>query len=233
MSKRLRKEDDQHKMLIKAISSKNDKEKNIEIKPLNDSQKYYINSINVNTLTFGIGPAGTGKTWLSTMMACKALKERKIERIYLTRPAVEAGEKLGFLPGELQEKYEPYIAPLREIFHDFFGKGYTDYLLKSERIVPVPLGYMRGMTIRDGWLIADEMQNASKDQMKMLLTRIGDNSKFIINGDPRQTDIGMNSGLIDAVNRLEKIKSVSAIKFNIDDVVRSGICQEIIKRYEN
>ncbi len=148
--------------------------------PLTERQADYDDAIRASRISFG-----TGKTYFATIRAAEALDRGLIKKIYLTRPAVEAGESLGFLPGELDEKYEPYLRPFRDALTEFFGSGHLEYLIKKKVIEPVPLGFLRGATIKNAWLLADEMQNATKNQMKMLLTRMGKDSKFIVNGDPR------------------------------------------------
>ena len=206
-----------------------------EIKPLNEAQHRYMNSIKAHQVTLGIGPAGTGKTWLAAMLAAEALEKHHIEKIVVTRPAVEAGESLGFLPGEMDEKYEPYFRPVRDALEEYFGSGTLEYYMKAGIVEARPLAFLRGATIKDAWLIADEMQNATPTQMKMLLTRIGENSKFIINGDPSQCDLpaSVNSGLTDALSRLKKIGGINAVAFEQKDIVRSGIVQEIVRAYES
>lgn len=204
------------------------------IVPLNDAQRRYDGAMRSADIVIGVGSAGTGKTWLAVQRAAEALANGIIDKIVVTRPAVEAGEKLGFLPGELDEKIEPYFRPVREAFVDAFGATLTDYYVRIGKIEARPLAYLRGATIKDAWLIADEMQNATPTQFKMLLSRIGDNAKFIINGDPRQTDLPAGTtGLADAVDRLERIEGVEIVKFSRDDIVRSGICQRIVEAYEN
>jgi phosphate starvation-inducible PhoH-like protein len=203
------------------------------VRPMNDAQHDYYDAILNSEITFGVGPAGTGKTWLAAMMAAEALAAGEIERIVITRPAVEAGESLGFLPGELEEKYEPYIRPVRDALEEKFGAGKLDYMIQNGRIEARPLGLIRGATIKNAWLIADEMQNASANQFKMLLSRIGTNSKFVINGDPRQTDLPSGqSGLMDAVERLASVPGIAMVKFTTADIVRSGMCQRIVEAYE-
>lgn len=205
-----------------------------EIKPLTEAQTYYDAAMRSERIIFGVGPAGTGKTWFAAMRAAEALQRGEIEKIYITRPAVEAGENLGFLPGELADKYEPYLQPVRDAFEEKFGSGHLKYLLRERTIEPRPLAFMRGVTIKNAWLIADEMQNATRTQMKMLLTRIGQGAKFVINGDPRQIDLREGqSGLIDAMTRLLPIKGVACIEFRVSDVVRDDICQQIVSAYEN
>jgi phosphate starvation-inducible PhoH-like protein len=210
------------------------KAKEIELKPLTEAQRLYDNAIHVNDITFGIGPAGTGKTWWAAMRAAEALKDKKIERIIVTRPAVEAGEKLGFLPGEMEEKYGPYFRPVKDALEESFGSGALEYYLKSETIEARPLNYLRGSTLKNCWVIADEMQNATKIEMKLLLTRIGEGAKFIINGDPTQCDLPnpANSGLMDAVNRLKGVKSIDVVRFGVADIVRHGLVQKIVEAYE-
>lgn len=208
--------------------------RNIELKPLTDAQAQYDNAILTSTITFGIGPAGTGKTWWAAMRAAEALKTNRIEKIIVTRPAVEAGENMGFLPGDLNEKYEPYFRPVKDAFEEYFGSAHLEYLLKSGIIEARPLAFLRGATIKNTWLIADEMQNATATQFKLLLTRIGENAKFIVNGDPSQCDLvgSQKSGLSDAVRRLARVRSISVVTFERCDIVRSGICQDIVEAYE-
>lgn len=199
--------------------------------PLTDKQADYGDAIDESRITFGIGPAGTGKTYFAAMKAAEALHNKQIKKIYLTRPAVEAGETLGFLPGDLNEKYEPYLRPFKDALNEFFGAGHVEYLIENKIIEAVPLGFLRGATIKGAWLLADEMQNATKEQMKMLLTRMGKDSKFIINGDPRQSDISA-SGLMDAVQRVAGVEGVSQVIFTKQDVVRDDIVQEILSAYD-
>lgn len=202
------------------------------VKPLNDAQRAYDAAMRSSDLIFGIGPAGTGKTWLATMRAAEAFKDKRIDKIVLTRPAVEAGESLGFLPGELDEKYEPYIRPVRDALEEAFGSSHLEYLLKSGKIEARPLAFLRGSTLKNCWVIADEMQNATVPQFKMLLSRIGEDAKIIVNGDPDQADIPSGSGLLDAVRRLKNLEEVSVVRFTNADIVRSGLCAKIIAAYE-
>lgn len=204
-----------------------------EITPLTESQRQYDQLIKMNRIVYAVGPAGTGKTWFAVMRAAEALLSGEIDRLYLTRPAVEAGEKFGFLPGELGEKYEPYLAPFKDALEEKLGSGQLGYLLRAEVIRPVPLAFMRGRTIKNAWLLADEMQNATLGQHKMLLTRIGRDAKFIINGDPKQSDLPHGeSGLIQAMEKVEHIAGISGIHFGRKDVVRDDICQEIVEAFE-
>lgn len=204
-------------------------------KPLTENQEIYDASIRGNLITFGVGPAGTGKTWWAAYRAAQALFDKKIEKIIVTRPAVEAGEELGFLPGELAEKYEPYFRPVRDALEEYLGTGALDYHIRAKNIEARPLGLLRGATLKNAWVIADEMQNSTPVQMKMLLTRIGEDSKFIINGDPSQCDLPahVKSGLVDALERLTKIGGVNVVRFTHEDVVRHGIIRELLKAYEN
>lgn len=203
------------------------------IAPLNDAQREYDAAIRTSQVIFGVGPAGTGKTWFAAMRAAEALDKGEIEKIIITRPAVEAGESLGFLPGELEEKYEPYIRPVRDALEEYFGKGRLEYLLKNETIEARPLAYIRGSTIKNAWLLADEMQNATTAQFKMLLSRIGENAKFIVNGDPRQSDLPRDtSGLMNAQRKLAHVEGITSVEFFNEDIVRSGICQAIVEALE-
>lgn len=200
------------------------------LKARNPKQDKYIKAIKSQTITFGIGPAGTGKTYIATVLACDMLTKGEIDQIIITRPAVEAGEKLGFLPGDENEKYAPYIAPFREIMNERIGKSKVDYLIKTGAIKAEPFAYMRGKTFKNAFVILDEAQNTTKVQLKLLLTRIGDNCRVVVDGDIDQTDIN-NSGLQDAVDRLSFIPTVSVVEFNVSEVVRSGICSEIVLAY--
>jgi phosphate starvation-inducible protein PhoH and related proteins len=197
------------------------------------AQQEYINAINTNTLTFGIGPAGTGKSYCAGALAAEALEAGTIERIILTRPAVEAGENLGFLPGDLDEKFSVYIDAFRDILNERLGAGTVDYCLKHGRIVAAPLAFMRGKTFNHKtFVILDEAQNTSPAQMKMFLTRIGENCKVVINGDIKQSDIRGLNGLEDAINLLDEMDDVYIHEFEREDIVRSGLVRDIIDRYE-
>lgn len=200
----------------------------------NEAQKKYINAIKSETyqVVLGLGSAGTGKTYIAGALACEWLESKRIEKIFITRPSVEAGESLGFLPGELEEKYEPYLAAFRDVLNDRLGKSYVDYLIKVGRIEAKPLAYLRGVTFRNCIAILDEAQNCTKEQMKLFLTRIGKGCKVIIDGDESQADI-RNSGLVDAVKRISYIPSVKVVRFTRNDVVRSGIVAEILQTYED
>jgi phosphate starvation-inducible PhoH-like protein len=197
------------------------------------SQKDYMCAIQSHCLTFGIGPAGTGKSYCATAMAAEALKSGRIERIVMTRPAVEAGEQLGYLPGDLEEKFSVYIDPFRDILHERLGKEAVDYHLRHGRIVAAPLAFMRGKTFGgDTFVILDEAQNTSIAQMKMFLTRIGEDCKVVVNGDVKQSDIRGSNGLADAVRRLGGLPGVCIHEFERDDIVRSGLVRAVIERYE-
>lgn len=203
-----------------------------KLKALNDAQQRYINAINTFPLTFGVGPAGSGKSFCATRMAIDALLDKDVDRIILTRPAVEAGENLGALPGELEEKYAPYIAPIREVLEETLGKSFTTYLIeKTDRIQPRPLAFLRGTTFKRSFVILDEAQNLTPTQMKLFLTRIGEDCTVVVNGDITQKDISGKSGLEDAIERLSFIPSIKVITFSNKDIVRSGLCQEIVEAY--
>lgn len=197
-------------------------------------QKAYIDAIRKNTITFGVGPAGTGKTYLAVAMAVKAFKNKEVNRIILTRPAVEAGEKLGFLPGDLQTKVDPYLRPLYDALYDFFGMETYHRLVERGSIEIAPLAYMRGRTLDDSFIILDEAQNTTPEQMKMFLTRIGFNSKAIVTGDITQVDLpdGKYSGLKDVMNVLKNIEDIAFCMLTERDVVRHRLVQAIIKAYE-
>lgn len=205
-------------------------------KPLqakNSAQKAYIQAIQNHALTFGIGPAGTGKSYCAGALAAEALESGRIERIILTRPAVEAGENLGFLPGDLDEKFSVYIDAFRDILNERLGAGTVDYCLRHGRIVAAPLAFMRGKTFNSKtFVILDEAQNCTPAQMKMFLTRIGEDCKVVINGDIQQSDIRGPNGLADAVARLGHLPNVYVHAFKRDDIVRSGLVRDIIDCYE-
>ena len=197
-------------------------------------QKKYIKAIQNNEIVFGIGPAGTGKTYLAMAMAVKAFKNREVNRIILTRPAVEAGEKLGFLPGDLQEKVDPYLRPLYDALYDIMGVDTYQKQLERGLIEVAPLAYMRGRTLNDAFIILDEAQNTTPEQMKMFLTRMGFGSKCVITGDITQIDLprGKFSGLKEVMDILKGIKGIEFILFNEKDVVRHKLVQQIVKAYD-
>ncbi len=204
------------------------------VKPKTLGQKKYVDAIRGNMITFGVGPAGTGKTYLGMAMAITAFRQQEVQRIILTRPAIEAGEKLGFLPGDLQSKVDPYLRPLYDALYQIMGA--EQYLQNSEKglIEVAPLAYMRGRTLDNAYIILDEAQNTTPAQMKMFLTRIGFGSKVIITGDLTQKDLqeGQRSGLDDAIRILKKVEGISVIELTSQDVVRHPLVQKIVNAYE-
>jgi len=203
-----------------------------EVRPLNYIQETYLEAIYNNDIIFGIGSAGTGKTYVAAAYAASQLFHRKVEKIYLTRPNVEVGKSLGYLPGTLEEKYLPYLEPFDSVFTKTLGKGFYEYALKNGSIQPKPLGFMRGLTFENCVVLVDEVQNMTKTEFKMLLSRIGKNCKIILSGDDYQCDI-KDSGLDDALYRLQKINGVETVRFLDDDIVRSRLCKEIIIAYKD
>ena len=212
--------------------AKNVKGKSIRIKTL--GQRQYVTAIKKNDLVFGIGPAGTGKTYLAVVMAVNALKNGQVNKTILTRPAVEAGESLGFLPGDLKEKVDPYLRPLYDALHDVLGAEHTQRLIERGTIEIAPLAYMRGRTLDDAFVILDEAQNTTHAQMKMFLTRLGFGSKMVITGDQTQVDLpkGVKSGLIESERLLINVKGISFIFLEQSDVVRHPLVGRIIEAYE-
>lgn len=204
------------------------------IKAKTIGQKNYIDAIRKNSIVFGIGPAGTGKTYLSVVMAVSALKNHEVSRIILTRPAVEAGEKLGFLPGDLQTKIDPYLRPLYDALFDTMGPEGYEKQVERGIIEVAPLAYMRGRTLDNSFVILDEAQNTTSEQMKMFLTRLGNGSKMVVNGDITQIDLpdGKKSGLIEATRILTGINGIEIIRFSQRDIVRNRLVTEIVKAYE-
>ena len=204
------------------------------IKAKTVGQKQYVNAIRKNTIVLGIGPAGTGKTFLAVAMAVKALREKQVSRIILTRPAIEAGEKLGFLPGDLQSKIDPYLRPLYDSLYEMMGAENYQRQVEKGVIEVAPLAYMRGRTLDDSFIILDEAQNCTPEQMKMFLTRLGFNSKAVVTGDLTQTDlpVGQKSGLSEAVKILSGIEDIAIHSFTERDVVRHKLVQKIILAYE-
>ena len=204
------------------------------IKPKSLNQASYLQAIKNNALTFGIGPAGTGKTYLAVAMAVATYKAKMVEKIVLTRPAVEAGEKLGFLPGDLGQKVDPYLKPLFDALAEMLGIEVYNRLMEKGVIEVAPLAYMRGRTLANSFIILDEAQNTTREQMKMFLTRIGEGSKVVVTGDVTQIDLpyGKKSGLVEVCQILNGIEDISINYFNEKDVVRHHLVQEIIKAYE-
>jgi len=205
------------------------------IKSKTVGQKKYVDLLKKKTITFGIGPAGTGKTYLAVAIAVNAYKEKQVEKIILTRPAVEAGEKLGFLPGDLQEKVNPYLRPLYDALQEMLGLDSFSKMMERGTIEIAPLAYMRGRTLSNAYVILDEAQNTTKEQIKMFLTRLGENSKMVITGDLTQIDLpaGHTSGLKHAVKILKDINDIGIIRLSEKDVVRHPLVQQIVKAYEN
>lgn len=199
------------------------------------TQAEYLRVMDKEELIFGIGPAGTGKTYLAVATAVSYLKQNKVKKLILTRPAVEAGEYLGFLPGDLKEKIDPYLRPLYDALHDFLGADTTNHLMESGVIEIAPLAYMRGKTLENAFIILDEAQNTTSSQMKMFLTRLGFSSKMVITGDPSQVDLpkGQISGLRQALDLLKGIDNIKTVEFKRLDVVRNPLVQKILERYES
>ena len=204
------------------------------IRPKTLGQKKYAEAITNNTVVLGVGPAGTGKTYLAVAQAVRAFKQKQVARIILTRPAVEAGEKLGFLPGDLQQKIDPYLRPLYDALFDMLGAENFQKQQEKGYIEVAPLAYMRGRTLDDSFIILDEAQNTTREQMKMFLTRLGFNSKMVVTGDITQIDLpsGQSSGLIDAMRVLKSVEDISIVRFSEKDVVRHHLVQAIVKAYE-
>lgn len=231
-SKKTSKYSQEEKMTLRQGTSEEYQHSFKDVKPLNYIQGEYLDAIKHNEIIFGIGSAGTGKTYVAASYAAGELFHRRVSRIILTRPNVETGRGLGFLPGELDEKYAPYLQPFEEIFRRCLGQGFYEYAVKSKNIEAKPLGFMRGTTFDNCIVLADEMQNSTKEELKMLLSRIGKNCKMILSGDTEQTDIE-NSGLADAVTRLQGIPGVEVTRFMDEDIVRSNMCKQIILAYRN
>lgn len=205
-----------------------------EIRPRTPGQARYIESIQKNELIFSIGPAGCGKTYLAVAMAVQALKNQQVRKIVLVRPAVEAGESLGFLPGDLHAKINPYLRPLLDAIHEMVGYDQMQQLIQRDVIEICPLAYMRGRTLNQAFIILDEAQNTTVGQMKMFLTRMGEASKIVVSGDPTQIDLPQKtrSGLIDALHRLGKIQGVAIAEMTAQDIVRHRLVSEIVKAYD-
>lgn len=200
--------------------------------PQTPGQKRYVEEIKKNDVVISIGPAGTGKTYLAVAMAISALREKEVSRVVLTRPAIEAGEKLGFLPGDLEEKIKPYLQPLYDALYDILEYMEIKHLFSHRIIEIVPLAYMRGRTLSDSFIILDEGQNSTPEQMKMFLTRLGKGSKAVVTGDITQSDLEKASGLIQIQTVLRKIKGIKFVYLTEEDVVRHSLVKEIIKAYE-
>lgn len=205
-----------------------------EIRPKTSGQRAFVEAIERHTLTVGIGPAGTGKTFLAIAAAVRALQQRQVARIILSRPAVEAGEKLGFLPGDLREKVDPYLRPVYDALSELLDDAVVAKFLERGTIEVAPLAYMRGRTLSDAYVILDEAQNATREQLKMFLTRLGDGSKMIVNGDVTQIDLprGVRSGLLDTPKLFAKMEDAAVVQFDASDVVRPSLVGRIIAAYE-
>jgi len=204
------------------------------VRPKTLGQRVYVDAIKRNSITFGVGPAGTGKTYLAVVLACAALRNREVEKLILTRPAVEAGEKLGFLPGDLQEKVDPYLRPLYDALQDILGQDTYQKLMTKGVIEIAPLAYMRGRTLENAYVILDEAQNTTAKQMKMFLTRLGFGSKMVVTGDPGQIDLprGVTSGLIEATKVLENVKGIEIVRMEAMDVIRHDVVSRIVEAYD-
>ena len=200
-----------------------------------ERQSEYIKALKENDIVMSLGPAGTGKSFLAVSVAITLLMEKKIDRVILSRPAVEAGEKLGFLPGDMKEKVDPYLRPLYDALYELFGAEKIDKKIESGEIEIAPLAFMRGRTLKNCFAILDEAQNATETQIKMVLTRIGENSKLVVNGDPSQVDLinKTHSGLIKSKNILKDLKEIKIIEFDYNDVIRHPLVAKIIKAYQN
>lgn len=200
-------------------------------RPQTAAQKRFINAIKSNILTFGLGPAGTGKTFCTAAMAAEAITNGEVRQIVFTRPAVEAGPSMGFLPGKLEDKFDPYFGAFKQCLVKLLGKGVVDCALKNNNIITEPLAYMRGKTFNDTFVVLDEAQNCTEAELKMFITRIGQSSTFVINGDLEQTDIGNHSGLFQTINRVRALNNVQVHSFDYDDIVRSGIVRDILHTF--
>lgn len=196
------------------------------------SQGQFISAIKTNTVTFGIGPAGTGKTYCTAAMAAEALSDGNVNKIVFTRPAVETGTSMGFLPGKMEEKFDPYFGAFKSCLVSLLGKGFVECALKNRNIITEPLAYMRGKTFDNAFVVLDEAQNCTESELKMFLTRIGKYATIVINGDLEQTDIGSDSGLYGTIHRMRQINSIHIHHFDNSDIVRSGIVKDILFAYQ-
>ncbi|MCH2037857.1 MAG: PhoH family protein [Rickettsiales bacterium] len=203
------------------------------IRPYTEGQKIYIKELFAKEVVFGVGPAGTGKTYLAVAVAVAKLLNHEIDRIILSRPAVEAGEKLGFLPGDMKDKVDPYLQPLYDALHDMLPAEKVNKFIENKVIEIAPLAFMRGRTLSNSYIILDEAQNVTPMQMKMFLTRLGEGSRMVISGDVTQVDLpkGETSGLIDAINRLSRIEAIGMVRFHREDVIRHPLTAKIIEAY--
>lgn len=201
------------------------------VEPKNLTQQLYLEAIERSSVVFGVGSAGTGKTYVAASYAAEKLFYREVDQVIVTRPNVEASRTLGLLPGELEEKYAPYLEPFDGVFERTLGHSFYELLKKNEKIAPKPLGYMRGATFDNAIVLVDECQNMTEKEFKLLLTRIGENTKVIFSGDSRQVDIP-DSGLNATIERLKRIPSIEVVEFHPHDIVRSHLCKQIILEYE-
>jgi phosphate starvation-inducible PhoH-like protein len=222
---------EEHQQLGKQVLARSQSGK--LLRPRTLKQKAYVEAIERHDLTFALGPAGTGKTFLAAVQAVRALQERRVERLILTRPAVEAGERLGFLPGDLQQKVDPYLRPLYDALHTLLGQERTAALIEKNVIEVAPLAYMRGRTLADAFVILDEAQNTTPAQMRMVLTRLGEGSRMVVTGDPTQIDLpkGQLSGLIEAAQVLEGVEGIAICRLTASDVVRHPLVQRLVTAY--
>ncbi len=204
-----------------------------DIRPRTEGQRRFVDAVEGNTLTFGLGPAGTGKTFLAMVMAVRALRNREVAKIVLTRPAVEAGEKLGFLPGDLKEKVDPYLRPLYDALGELLDDGVSSRFIERGTIEVAPLAYMRGRTLAESFVILDEAQNATREQLKMFLTRLGQNSRMIVNGDATQIDLprGVASGLVDVPRLFDGVEDIGIVTLDETDIVRHPLVGRIVRAY--
>jgi phosphate starvation-inducible protein PhoH and related proteins len=224
---------DQHRSPAEILEDVVWRHRSKQVAPKTVNQKRYVDSIRQNTITFGIGPAGTGKTFLAVALAAAALSRREVNRIILTRPAVEAGERLGFLPGDLMAKIDPYLRPLFDALHDMLDAERVSTYLERGQIEVAPLAFMRGRTLNDSFIILDEAQNTTPEQMKMILTRLGFNSRMVVTGDITQIDLPKNegSGLVVVGDILKGIEGIEFVRFGGEDVVRHRLVQRIVEAY--
>lgn len=202
------------------------------IEALTEAQGHYMLSIDTNPVTYGLGPAGTGKTFVATALACDALIGREVDKIYITRPMVES-EDIGYLPGEVEDKFRPYFRPVYDVMEERLGKGFTDYLIKVGKIEVAPLAFLRGRTLKNAFVILDEAQNTTPEQMKMFLTRMGENVRVVINGDEDQVDIKGANGLTDSFRRFQDVPGFGYVIFEPEDVRRSALAQRVVVVYEH
>lgn len=233
-TRRQRRKELEEQLTAQQVAVNDDRYENyrrIELNAKTEVQGHYIVSMQGNQLTFGLGPAGTGKSYVATTFAAQQLQERRIEKIIVTRPAVEAGKGLGFLPGTIEEKFAPYFAPFQQILESHLGKSHLEYLIKRGMVEIAPLEFIRGLTFDNAFVILDEAQNTTPTQMKLFLTRLGEYSRVVVNGDIDQKDIAGVSGLEDATERLYGLPKVGIVEFTEEDSVRSGLVRDILKRY--